>query len=972
MAGLRSVVSERENPVVLVLAAYFRRLSVVSVIFLLAACGGGGGGGEGSNDAYSVSPTSVTFTTIQNGATPSSQQASVSVNHGAVYIRVDSSGSPIASATFQITGSTTGVITITPVSPTMSPGTYTGTVTVYGCTDQFCSSSVAGSPKVVNVTYTIQPRSGLAASPQSLSFSQIRNGAAPSAQNLSVSERSSANYAWTASIVYQSGSGWLTINGAASTSGASLPAALSVGIIPLSNVGTYTALIRVSGNGNTIDIPVTYTVQEPPITATPASLTFNAISHDAAAPAAQDLALSTPAGLSVNYTAAVIYGTGASGWLTAPASGTAPGNISVSVNTTNLNVRTYTATLRLTTATQTLSIPVTYTVRAPQVTRLPTQLNFTAPRQGAIPTAQNVAIGTENNISLPYTTSISYGTGASGWLSIPASGNAPGNLAVSVNTTNLNAGNYTATITLQPGYGVPAITVGVSYQVQNVSLTVTPSPVTYTIDNNSSSADLNRTLNVGDTGFAMAWTASASVPWLTIGTTSGTTAGNGTITAVALTLVSSEIESLDAGSHSGNVSFSFTRPDASVGTLQLAVTLNMNLPKVNFVSPYVAPPNTSREVIVRGSGFNYMAGLPLMFGSNAVSNYNVLGNNEIRVTHPTLSAGSHSVNVQNQLGLNRTRARLLVQAVPTYSYTVLPTSLVRSRTLFDAERMAIYTNNWGVGYGGPAGVPRVERHRLVNGTWATDSIVLPGAPYDIALTPDGRELIALTAATLFHVDLDSWTIVNQTANPLSYSNLSRIAMSNDGNALVHIGGQWVTMYRYNVLTRTFAPVPGYANVFYGGISPVASLDGSRILVGQNGLSGTLPLYYFDTSLSQFVQALPNLVVNRMSYDRTGTYSLIDGRVYNRQFQSQGLEYNLLLGAISPEGTRAYGFVSSGTGGTLRTYDLTSPTVSGGFTEIGTGVSIAASPGSYVNVAITSDGGAMIISGESNLIIQPVQ
>jgi len=248
--------------------------------------------------------------------------------------------------------------------------------------------------------------------------------------------------------------------------------------------------------------------------------------------------------------------------------------------------------------------------------------------------------------------------------------------------------------------------------------------------------------------------------------------------------------------------------------------------------------------------------------------------------------------------------------------------------------------------------------------------------YDIALTPDGRELIALSSSTLYHINLTSWTITNQTnistfAYPYNYSHFSHIAMSNDGKALVHVDSQWVTIFRYDVLTRTFALVPGYAYNLYGGISPVASLDGSRILVGQNGVSGPLPLFYFDTSLSQFVQALPDLTVNRMSYDRTGTYSLIDGYIYNRQFQPQGLEFNLMLGTISPAGTRAYGFVYGGTGGTLRTYDITSPNGIGGFTEIGTGIVIPDSPGNYPTFGISPDGRAVFISGEEKFIVQPV-
>jgi hypothetical protein len=80
----------------------------------------------------------------------------------------------------------------------------------------------------------------------------------------------------------------------------------------------------------------------------------------------------------------------------------------------------------------------------------------------------------------------------------------------------------------------------------------------------------------------------------------------------------------------------------------------------------------------------------------------------------------------------------------------------------------------------------------------------------------------------------------------------------------------------------------------------------------------------------------------------------------------------MIGTISPDGTRAYGFVyGASSEGTLHTYDLTSPTGSGGFTEIGSGIPMPTSPGDFANVAISPDGSAIFVSGESNFIIQPV-
>src|SRR5258706_604725 len=190
----------------------------------------------------------------------------------------------------------------------------------------------------------------------------------------------------------------------------------------------------------------------------------------------------------------------------------------------------------------------------------------------------------------------------------------------------------------------------------------------------------------------------------------------------------------------------------------LPVTLNLLLPKVNYVSPYVELPNTSTEVILRGHGFSNAAGLNVMFGGTSVSisNANVISDTEIRVSHPSLAAGRYLVAIPNQLGLTRSRASLVVAAPPTFTAAAVPSSLQRDRIIYDAERVAAYTNNnFSTG---AAGAPRIERNRLVAGNWVTDSLALNGPPLDIAMTPDGLELIAVTPSTLYHIDLGTWTI----------------------------------------------------------------------------------------------------------------------------------------------------------------------------------------------------------------------
>lgn len=946
------------------LKAGSRLVSIVALLVLVAC--GGGGGGDGSSDPFSVSPTSITFTAIQNGSTPATQFSTITVNSGTVYLGIEQTGSAFM-ATWEVTGSATGAITVTPVAPTMAPGTYTGTISVFGCSVADCSSGqVAGSPKTISVSYTIQPQTGLRAIPNSLSFGQVMNGSPPAAQSFELSDYSGVSYAWSASIIYQSGSGWLNINGSAAASDSSLPATINISINSVVPAGSYIALLRVTGNSGTLDIPVYYSVSEPQLSVGPGVFEFSGISHDTTPPANQSLILSTQGNLPLNYSASVIYEAGASNWLSTPASGSAPGTATVGIATTALDPGTYKATLKVSSVTQNSNVYVLYTLRAPTFSSPQKQLTFVGYQNSPTkPATQQLTISTENNINVPYTVSVSYGPEGSNWLTVSASGAGPGGLPININTTALNVGSYTATAVVTPAYGATPVSVGVTYQVSKPSLTANPNPLTYSLNSASVSGDLVKAISVGDTGYPMTWAATSSVPWVTVGTTSGATLGDGSTTSISISLVSSELEKIFDVVSSGQVTFNFTRQDLTTGTIQVPVTLNMNMPYVNYVAPYVALPNTSKEVIVRGVGFNDAAGQQLMFGNSAASSFTIVSDTEIRVTHPSFTDSVNPVTISNTLGLKRTRAKLVVVTPPTFSYTVIPTDGVRTRTIYDAERVAVYTNNLGPQVSiDPPGSPRIERHRLVAGSWVTDS--LPIGVYDMIMTPDGAELVAITSNTLYHVDLNTWaitfTLPITSAAPYNNSSFVSLGMGNDGKALV-FGGQLAPVYLYNVLTRSFSSTN---NTYYSGGGMATSGDGSRIFFSQSSGGGND--HYYDVSTATMVQLGVDAIGGYMSYDRTGSMLMDSGVVYNKQF----VQIGAVLGSttISSDGLRGFAIRDGGTGYVVRTYDLTSPT-GGTFTEIGTPINIPDSAGRVRMLGISNDDHALFFSGLSNFIVIPM-
>ena len=140
-------------------------LGTVFLLLGLAACGGGGGG-DGASQGLSLSPASLSFSAANpQAATPASRTITATLNNvsvsGTLFVRVEIAGPAVASVTgITIVSSTQGTATVNPRSPSsLGPGTHTSVITVKMCTtDPSCSGAqLPGSPKTLNVTYTVDP-----------------------------------------------------------------------------------------------------------------------------------------------------------------------------------------------------------------------------------------------------------------------------------------------------------------------------------------------------------------------------------------------------------------------------------------------------------------------------------------------------------------------------------------------------------------------------------------------------------------------------------------------------------------------------------------------------------------------------------------------------------------------------------------------------------------------------------------------
>jgi uncharacterized protein (TIGR03437 family) len=263
---------------------------------------------------------------------------------------------------------------------------------------------------------------------------------------------------------------WLTVTpSATNTSSAITITANPTGLIQASNSGMVT--LSYGSAYPATQIPVTLNLSGSLATlSAPASLSFT-YAIGGSAPASQMLSVGASGSATVN--AAVTSG---NSWLSvSPASITAPGSFTVSVNTAGLPLGMLNGNIQLTATGATnspLNVPVALDVTAATLTASPQQLNFTYQLgNSAQPAAQSIAVTDMSNVN--FTAAAVTASGGS-WLSVtPGTGSASGTLSVSVKTAELTANTYNGTVTI----AVAGVNPNITPQVVNVSLVVSGSSV---------------------------------------------------------------------------------------------------------------------------------------------------------------------------------------------------------------------------------------------------------------------------------------------------------------------------------------------------------------------------------------------------------------------------------------------------------------------------------------------------------------
>jgi uncharacterized protein (TIGR03437 family) len=340
-----------------------------------------------TSGTITVPSTPLSFSQSIGGSAPPAQSVAVtSVGPGLTFLPSAYDGGLGWLSVSPSTGTSNGSFNVSVDGSKLTSNTYTGKVVVF-------SSFAAGSPVVIPVTFTVTPGT-ISAPTTTLSFTEVRGGSAPPAQNVAVSgSPGSLNFTVAASTT--DGNAWLTATPQTGTT----PGTLQVGInaavagnLPAGNYNGTVTITSTGASGSPVNIPVTFTVIAPQtFTVTPASLTFS-YTAGLTVPTAQTFQISSSGG-AAPFTATA---PSSASWLqVSPSSGNTPATLSVSVNTQGLAAGNYTASITIgspySTAATAASVAVSFTVI--QISVKPVAItNAASYATGAVSPGENIVI----------------------------------------------------------------------------------------------------------------------------------------------------------------------------------------------------------------------------------------------------------------------------------------------------------------------------------------------------------------------------------------------------------------------------------------------------------------------------------------------------------------------------------------------------------------------------------------------------
>ena len=202
-----------------------------------------------------ASPLSINFSNIQGQPNPAGQVVTITNNGGSSLnwrTAISQSASNwlgAAPAGGVIAPGQTGQLTINVNTSPLTPGNYSGQITLYGYNSN--GGGAPGSPQTITVNLTVQPPCSMSrASSRSLSFNAIQGGTTPASQTVMFTGTGSCAWPVTWNATTASSANWLTLtpaNGTVTGAGQSGSIGVAVNLASLLP-NTYTTKVTISAS----------------------------------------------------------------------------------------------------------------------------------------------------------------------------------------------------------------------------------------------------------------------------------------------------------------------------------------------------------------------------------------------------------------------------------------------------------------------------------------------------------------------------------------------------------------------------------------------------------------------------------------------------------------------------------------------------------------------------------------------------
>jgi hypothetical protein len=563
-------------------------------------------------------------------------------------------------------------------------------------------------------------------------------------------------------------------------------------------------------------------------------------------------------------------------------------------------------------------------------------------------------------------------------------GNGPGQVTVTAQATGLNAGTFTGEVTVTDGPTQQSRSFPVSLAVRSASLVVTPASLSFLIDASTPASGFSKALAISDElggkqpSESVAWTVqSINVPWLRVSPSSG---GTSPATQATATVDLPALAYAPTGTSTATITLAWRNAQGADQTIVLPITLDLRLvpPYVDFAAPYVGVENRPGSLVLRGRRFNAFGPTVTAFvGTTELPGQTTQGDTQLTITYPALAAGRYQVGIKGASGFLRTNAELVVLPSPSFAYAAIPVTTSRGRIIWDAERQVLYGIN--------STNQVIERYRFSAGAWGTDPYFVLPQCQDADLAPDGRSLIVLSSQAVHDIDLGnaSWSAVLHATNPYSTCTtyLAQLAVANDGGVFI-ITRQWSAFcdeytpsYLYNALDHSLKANPYPSGWFIRG-GTGGSWDGTRIYAGNSSFDPAPGLAVFDTLAGTLTPNGPDYYPSGISISANASRVIVENNwVLNRTLANTGNLGSAGGTALaSRDSSRAFVYRDGGQP-RLVIYDLNGSLQIGAVYPVLRTISLpdAASTNSstYVSMTSTHDDSVVFISGNSKLLVVPV-